>query len=63
MYRYYLIDVYNTFDNELLYSSALLNRKSMLKLVEAFSDDYSDLSITIKVTTYNCPEPKWYLEE
>lgn len=63
MYRYYLIDVYNTSDNELLYSSALLNRKSMLKLVEVFSNDYSDLNITIKITTYNYSEPKWYLEE
>lgn len=63
MYRYYLVDVYSTSNNEFLYSSSLLNKKSMLRLVEIFSNDYSDLNITIKVTTYNYSEPKWYLEE
>ena len=63
MYRYYSLEVYDTFSNELLYESALLNIKSMLKLVKNFSNDYSDNDIIIKVTTHNYLEPKWWLEK
>ena len=63
MYRYYSLEVYDTFSNELLYESALLNTKSMFKLVKNFSNDYSDNDITIKITTHNYLEPKWWLEE
>ena len=63
MYRYYLLEVYNVSNNELLYESALMNEKTMFKMVKNFSNDYSNIDITIKITTYNYSEPKWWLEE
>lgn len=63
MYRYYLLEVYNVSNNELLYESALMNEKTMFKMVKNFSNDYSNIDITIKITTCNYSEPKWWLEE